>query len=176
MFGYCHNLQLLFWNFSRKISLDKNLLYGKLPWYLNIYLLECCLLYSFVNTFAIFSKSDSDFHWNRLSICVLSNIIDNGAQLKDRELQLLALFLLILLEMLSSAVLECATCSKWVWELRGLDSSTTVTANLIFLVNRKCIKSAEVHASKAQKIKSEYHCRQISNIKVLLLTHRCWDH
>ena len=31
LLGYCHNLQHLFWNFSRKISLDKNLLYGKLP-------------------------------------------------------------------------------------------------------------------------------------------------
>ena len=30
LFEYCHNLQLLFWNFSIKISLDKNLLCGKL--------------------------------------------------------------------------------------------------------------------------------------------------
>ena len=36
---------------------------------------------------------------------------------------------------------------------------------------RKCIKSMEVHANKALKIKSAYHCayRQINNIKILLL-------
>ena len=45
LFGYCHNLQFLFWNFSRKISVDKNLFYGKLSKYFNIYLLECGLLY-----------------------------------------------------------------------------------------------------------------------------------
>ena len=33
LFGYCHNLELLFWNFSRKISVDKNLLYRKLSNY-----------------------------------------------------------------------------------------------------------------------------------------------
>ena len=45
LFGYCRKLHLLFWNFGRKISMGKNLLYGKLPEYLNIYLLESCLLY-----------------------------------------------------------------------------------------------------------------------------------
>ena len=37
---------------------------------------------SVVNTFAIFSKSDSGFHWNGLSVCVFTNLMDNSAQLK----------------------------------------------------------------------------------------------
>ena len=36
--------------------------------------------------------------------------MNNSFQLKDRELQLLVLFLLIILEMRSSAALECAAC------------------------------------------------------------------
>ena len=39
----CCNLQLLFSNFSRKISVGKNLLYGKLPKYLPQYLLKYLL-------------------------------------------------------------------------------------------------------------------------------------
>ena len=89
---------------------------------LNIYLLECCLLYPAVIFFAIFRKSDSDFHCNGLSRCVFTNILDNSAQLKEKELRLLVvLVLLIIREMRSSAVLECATCvcffrKLWLWE------------------------------------------------------------
>ena len=36
--------------------------------------------------------------------------MNNSFQLKDRELRLLVLFLLIILEMRSSAALECAAC------------------------------------------------------------------
>ena len=60
--------------------------------------------------FAIFNKSDGGFHLNGLSICVFTNIMKNRVQLKERELRLLVLFLLIILEMRSSAALECAAC------------------------------------------------------------------
>ena len=43
-------------------------------------------------------------------ICVFTNLMNNSFQLKDRELWLLVLFLLIILEMRSSAALECAAC------------------------------------------------------------------
>ena len=36
--------------------------------------------------------------------------MNNRAQLKERELRLLVLFLLIILEMRSEAALECAAC------------------------------------------------------------------
>ena len=42
--------------------------------------------------------------------CVFTNIMNNRAQLKERELRLLVLFLLIILEMRSSALWECAAC------------------------------------------------------------------
>ena len=47
--------------------------------------------------------------------------MNNRAQLKERELRLLILFLLIILEMRSSAALECAACvcflkKLWVWK------------------------------------------------------------
>ena len=41
--------------------MHKNLPNGKLPSYLNIYLVECYLLYSAVDFFAFFSKSCGDF-------------------------------------------------------------------------------------------------------------------
>ena len=101
---------------------------------LNIYLLECCLLYLAVEFFTFFNKSDGGFYWNGLSICAFTNTINNSAQLKDRDLRLLLLFLLIILEMCSSAALECAAfvcflrklcvwekiCSKFVkpWEMK----------------------------------------------------------
>ena len=47
-------------------------------------------------------------YWNGLSICVFNNIMKNRAQLKERELRLLVLFLLIILGMRSSTTLECA--------------------------------------------------------------------
>ena len=113
----------MFWNFSRKFFGYKNLLYGKLSQRLNIFLLESCLLYSVAKSFTLFRKSDGGFHWNGLTIYVLTNKIKNSAQLKDRELRLLVLLLLIILEMSSSAVLECAACiffffrKVWVfWE------------------------------------------------------------
>ena len=105
-----YSLQLLFWNFNRKISVDKNLLYGKLPKYPNIYLLQCGQLYLALNFFAIFSKSDGAFHCNGTPICVFTNIMNNSAQLKDRELWMLVLFLLIILEICSLLTLKCAAC------------------------------------------------------------------
>ena len=41
---------------------------------------------------------------------VLTNKMNNSAQLKDRELRLLVLLFLIILEMSSSAALECGAC------------------------------------------------------------------
>ena len=38
------------------------------------------------------------------------NLMNNSTQLKDREMNLLVLLFLIILEMRSSATLECATC------------------------------------------------------------------
>ena len=58
--------------------------------------------------------------------CVLTNLMNNSFQFKYRELRLLVLFLLIILEMHSSESLECAACvclvgwfffrKLWVWE------------------------------------------------------------
>ena len=42
--------------------------------------------------------------------CVFTNLMNNSFQFKYRELRLLVLFLLITLEMRSSASLECAAC------------------------------------------------------------------
>ena len=89
--------------------------------YLNIYLLECGLLYLAVIFVAIFSKSDGVFHWNGTPMCVFTNIMNNSAQLKYRELRMLVLFLLIMLEMRSLLTLECAACvccfrKQFVWE------------------------------------------------------------
>ena len=42
--------------------------------------------------------------------CVFTNLMNNSFQFKYRELRLLVLFLLIVLEMRSSASLECAAC------------------------------------------------------------------
>ena len=39
-----------------------------------------------------------------------TNLVNNSFQLKDRELRLLVLFLLIILEMISLAALEWAAC------------------------------------------------------------------
>ena len=73
-------------------------------------LLECCLLYSAVDFFIFFNKADGGFHGNGLSICVFTNIMNNCVYLKGRELQLLDLFFLIILEMRPWAALECAAC------------------------------------------------------------------
>ena len=43
-------------------------------------------------------------------MCVFTNIMNNSAQLKYRELRMLVLFLLIMLEMRSLLTLECAAC------------------------------------------------------------------
>ena len=80
--------------------------------------LECCLLYSAVNFFAIFCKSDDGFHWNGLSICVFTNLMNNS---KIENCGCLLVFLLIILEMCLSVELECAACvcffkKPWVWE------------------------------------------------------------
>ena len=100
--------------FKRLIShCDMNIFPGvvwKLPKYFNIYLLGLGLLYLAVKFLAIFSKSDDVFHWNGTSICVFTNIMNNSAQLKDNELRMLVLFLLIILEMCSLLTLECAPC------------------------------------------------------------------
>ena len=53
-----------------------------------------------------------------------TNLVNNSFQLKDRELRLLVLFLLIILEMSSLAALEWAACvcfffffrKLWAWE------------------------------------------------------------
>ena len=76
-----------------KIYCMENSLY-----YLNIYVIECCLLYLAVDFFIFFNKSDGGFHWNGLSVCVFTNTRNNSAQFKDIELQLLVLFLSIILE------------------------------------------------------------------------------
>ena len=49
-------------------------------------------------------------------ICVFTNLMNNSFQLKDRELWLLVLFLLIILEMRSSAALECAACICFLFQ------------------------------------------------------------
>ena len=122
LFGYCRNLQLLFCSISRphQVSVDKNLLYRKLPYYLNIYLLESDLLYLAVKLFTILSKSNCVLHWNGTPICVFTNM-NNSVQLKDRELRIFVLFLLIILKLCSLLTLKCAACvyffrKLWVWE------------------------------------------------------------
>ena len=77
---------------------------------LKLDLSEICLLYSAVDFFIFFSKPDGGLHGTGLSICVFTNTVNNSAHLKDRELQLLDLFLLIILEMHPSAALECVAC------------------------------------------------------------------
>ena len=82
--------------------------YGKLP-------LECCLFQLW--NFSLFSASLMMVVFIEMgyqAICVFTNTMNSSAQLKDRELRLLVLFLLIILllytiEMRSSAALECAT-------------------------------------------------------------------
>ena len=60
--GYCHNLQLLFYNFSRKISVDKNLLYVKLSQHFNISSNGmCCLCLLFFWKPWIREKINSNF-------------------------------------------------------------------------------------------------------------------
>ena len=73
------------------------------------YLLECC--YIQLRIFSLFSTSlmvvfiEMDYQY------VFSlNLMNNSTQLKDREMKLLVLLFLIILEMRSSAALECATC------------------------------------------------------------------
>ena len=75
------------------------------------YLLESSLLYLAVHILAIFNKSDDGVHWSGLLVCVFTNIMNNRAQLKEGELQLPALFLLIIQEMRPSATFECAACA-----------------------------------------------------------------
>ena len=60
--------------------------------------------------FIFFIKSDGVFNWNGLSICVFSNTMNNSVQLKDWKLWLFVLLVLIILELRSSAALECAAC------------------------------------------------------------------
>ena len=70
----------------------------------------------------IFScMSDCIFHWNGTPMCVFTNIMNNSAQFKDRELRILVLFLSIIPEMRSLLTLECAACvcvfrKLWVLE------------------------------------------------------------
>ena len=65
----------------------RNLLYGELPMYLNIYLLEYGLLYLAVNFFSIFRKYEGVFHRNGIPICVFINIMNNNVKLRYRELR-----------------------------------------------------------------------------------------
>ena len=130
LFRYCHNFQLLFSNFSRKKDTEKNLQYGKLPLILQylltrILLLTRMLLYSAADLFPFFNKSNGVFYWNGLSICVFTEPMNNSTQLKDREMKLLVLLLLIILEMRSSAALKCATCVCFLsklWVLKKIYS------------------------------------------------------
>ena len=71
--------------------------------------------------FIFFIKSDGVFRWNGFSICVFSYTMNNSVQPKDSELRLFVLFLLIILELRSSAALECAACvcfprKRRVWQ------------------------------------------------------------
>ena len=75
------------------MSMCKILLYTKLPQYLNIYFPQCCLLYSPVDFFTFFNRSDGGFDWSGLSIAVFTNIMNNSNQVKDTELQTCFLFL-----------------------------------------------------------------------------------
>ena len=98
LFGCCHNLQLLFWDLAEKY-----------PW-TKIYRMENCLsasIFTYQNVvyyiqlwicFAVFSKSCGSFQWSGLSISIVTNIMNNSVQFRDRELQLLVLFMLIILE------------------------------------------------------------------------------
>ena len=130
------------YSFCFKTSAEKSswtkiycVVYGKLP-------LECCLFQLW--NFSLFSASLMMVVFIEMgyqAICVFTNTMNSSAQLKDRELRLLVLFLLIILllytiEMRSSAALECATfvcflrklcvwekiCSKFVkpWEMKKL--------------------------------------------------------
>ena len=47
-------------------------------------LLECCLLYSAVEFFAFFNKSDGGFCWNGLSIYVFTNPTRNATRCNNR--------------------------------------------------------------------------------------------
>ena len=96
LFGCCHNLQLLFWNLAEKYLWTKifcmeNCLstsiftYQSVVYYIQLWVFFCC-----------FSKSCGGFHWNGLSISVVTNIMNSSAQLRDRELWLLVLLLLII--------------------------------------------------------------------------------
>ena len=49
-----------------------------------------------------------------------TNLVNNSFQLKDRELRLLVLFLLIILEMSSLAALEWAACVCFMFFFRKL--------------------------------------------------------
>ena len=54
------------------------------------------------------------------------NVMNNSTQLKDREMKLLVLLFLIILEMRSSAALECATCVCFLsklWILKKIYSN-----------------------------------------------------
>ena len=73
---------ILFWNFSRNISVDKNLLYGKLSKYLSIYLLESCILYSAVNFFRYFQQILWWFPLQWVINIVFTNIMNNSDQLR----------------------------------------------------------------------------------------------
>ena len=63
LFGYFHNLQLLFWNFSRRISMDTNLLYIWKTVLIPQYLLTRIFTIIFSNGF---------FHFFSLSLMVFS--------------------------------------------------------------------------------------------------------
>ena len=69
LFGQCHNLQLLFWNFSRKISMDKNIL--------QLWKTGCL-------TYIICLACQKLFVDSPLLICVFINTMSNSAQLEDR--------------------------------------------------------------------------------------------
>ena len=71
---------------------------------------------------------DGGFHWNGLSICAFTNTLNNSAQLKDWDLWRLVLFLLIILEMYSSAPLECA---PFVCFLRKLCFSEKIRSKFV---------------------------------------------
>ena len=93
------------------------LFYGKLLQGLNIFLLKCCLLYSVVKFFALFSKSDGGFQWNGLTIYVLTNKMNISAQLKDREPRLHVLLFLIILEIILIIlflIIQFFSCI-WMW-------------------------------------------------------------
>ena len=71
---------------QKNLRAQKSIVWKTAYNYFNIYLLECGLLYLAVIFFAIFSKSDGIFYGNGTSICVFTNVMNNSAQLKDKEL------------------------------------------------------------------------------------------